>query len=262
VQVDDGGSRIVNLPVLYLGDTNLQTAAAYLAGLIHARGWPFDYVPSDRWASAELFESPRSLYILSDYPGARLDAVLQQRMLEHVRQGAGLLMIGGWESYHGVGGDWDASVVAESLPVEISSRDDRVHFDQPALLHCQSEHSILAGLPWRTRPPGIGGLNRFRPRSSATVLLEAQSFSVRADSGGFQFEPCGLDTVLAVGEYGRGRTAALATDVAPHWVGGLVDWGTARVSAQAPGAEAIEVGDCYARFFQQLLAWAGRLDPP
>ena len=46
-----------------------------------------------------------------------------------------------------------------------------------------------------------------------------------------------------VGEFGRGRTAALATDVAPHWVGPLVDWGVPRVAAQAPQANAVEVGD-------------------
>jgi uncharacterized membrane protein len=250
----------VSLPILYLGDTSLQTAAAYLAGLIHARGWLFDYVPSDCSATSDLLDSPRSLYILSDYPQARFEPELQQRMLEYVRRGAGLVMIGGWESYHGMGGDWDTSPVAEALPVQISSQDDRVHFDQPALLRCCDQHPILVGLPWQTRPPGIGGLNRFQPRLDATVLLEAQHFSVRAGSEGFLFEPSGRDTVLAVGQYGQGRTAALATDVAPHWVGGLVDWGTSRVAARAPGAEAIEVGDSYARFFQQLLAWAGRLD--
>ncbi len=37
---------------------------------------------------------------------------------------------------------------------------------------------------------------------------------------------------LVVGQHGRGRTAALATDVAPHWVGGLVDWGD---RARRPG---------------------------
>lgn len=251
----------MNSTVLYMGDTNLSTAAAYLAGVIHVRGWTFDYVPSDCLPVAELFDLPHCLYILSDYPAARLETAFQRRMLEHVRLGAGLLMIGGWESFHGCGGDWDGTAVAEALPVEISSQDDRVHCDQPALLRRRAEHPILAGLPWSTRPPVIGGLNRFAPRSDATVLLEAQHFSVRSDADCFAFEPCGRDAVLAVGQYGQGRTAALATDVAPHWVGGLVDWGTSRVAARAPGAEAVEVGDCYARFFQQLLGWAGRLEP-
>ena len=62
-----------------------------------------------------------------------------------------------------------------------------------------------------------------------------------------------------VGEHGRGRTAALATDVAPHWVGGLVDWGDQRV-VQDVGGGSIDVGNWYARFFRNLLVWTGRLE--
>ena len=59
---------------------------------------------------------------------------------------------------------------------------------------------------------------------------------------------------------GRGRTAALATDVAPHWVGGLVDWGSRRVTAQAPRGEMIEVGQHYATFLTRLVEWTGSLN--
>ena len=59
----------------------------------------------------------------------------------------------------------------------------------------------------------------------------------------------------------RGRTAALATDLAPHWVGGLVDWGDGeRVVAQAPGSWPIEVGNFYAQFIANLLTWTGQLN--
>jgi hypothetical protein len=64
---------------------------------------------------------------------------------------------------------------------------------------------------------------------------------------------------LIVGRYGAGRTAALATDVAPHWVGGFVDWGDRRI-AQAVGGGMIEVGNWYARFFHNLVAWTGKVD--
>jgi hypothetical protein len=53
---------------------------------------------------------------------------------------------------------------------------------------------------------------------------------------------------------------AMATDAAPHWVGGLVDWGESRVEAQADGAEAIEVGNWYAELFSNIIKWnAGSL---
>jgi hypothetical protein len=47
----------------------------------------------------------------------------------------------------------------------------------------------------------------------------------------------------------------LATDVAPHWVGGLVDWGAQRLAACAPGSVAIEVGSDYAELLARLVRW-------
>jgi uncharacterized membrane protein len=246
--------------MLYLGDTTLQTAAAYLAGLVHRAGWALDYVPSHVPAAAELFGPPRSLVVLSDYSASRLAPSLQQRLVRLVESGAGLLMIGGWESYHGCGGDWDGTAVATALPVEISDTDDRVNCDQPTLVRRVDEHPVAAGLPWDGHPPCIGGFNRFRPKAEAQVVLETERFRAIREGENVRFELAGRDPLLVVGTWGEGRVASLATDIAPHWVGGMVDWGPGRVAAQAPGAEAVEVGDLYARFFLQLLAWTGRID--
>jgi hypothetical protein len=117
----------------------------------------------------------------------------------------------------------------------------------------------VRGLPWDARPPCIGGFNRLRPKPAAQLILETQRFHAVRDGNDVRFELTGCDPLLVVGRCGRGRVAALATDVAPHWVGGLVDWGAGRVAAQAPGAEAVEVGDLYARFFCQLMAWTANL---
>jgi uncharacterized membrane protein len=245
----------MTVSVLYMGDTSLQGAAAYLAGLIHHAGWACDYVPSHVPAEAALFDPPRSLFVLSDYPAARLSPPLQQRLLQAVEAGTGLMMLGGWESYHGCGGDWDQTAVAAALPVEISPVDDRVNCDQPALVRCLLDHPAVRDLPWDARPPCIGGFNRIRPKAEAQLVLETQRFRAVRDGEHVRFELAGSDPLLVVGSYGRGRVAALATDVAPHWVGGLIDWGTGRVTSQAPGADTIEVGDLYAKFFCQLMAW-------
>ena len=61
--------------------------------------------------------------------------------------------------------------------------------------------------------------------------------------------------LLVVGATGNGKAAAFATDVAPHWIGPMVDWGKQRVTAQAEGTEGVEVGDAYAQFLQQLIGW-------
>src|SRR5262249_24999046 len=108
---------------------------------------------------------------------------VQEVIAAHVRRGAGIVMIGGWESFHGLGGNWDGTAVGDLLPVTISATDDRVNFDQPTLLRAISEspalHPILQGLPWGGRPPTSGGLNKFTPRSGAVPLLAGLSFSVK-----------------------------------------------------------------------------------
>ncbi|MEQ8786019.1 MAG: glutamine amidotransferase [Pirellulaceae bacterium] len=241
--------------ILYLGDTALDNAAAYLAGLLHHYDLPADYAPSSQKADAALLDAERRCFILSDYPSAMLDPALQARLLAQVRQGAGLLMCGGWESFHGSGGDWDGTPIGDALPVEISSLDDRVNCDRPVLICRTVDHPTVADLPWDQRPPVIGGYNRVTPADGATVVLEAQSFDVRRDGDAFQFTPERRDPLLVVGALGQGRVAALMTDVAPHWVGPLVDWGPDRITAQAPGAGEIEVGCDYAQFLHQLVRW-------
>jgi uncharacterized membrane protein len=241
--------------ILYCGDTHLRSAAAYLAGVLASSGEEFTYVPSDRaLATPDLAERP-GLVILSDYPAARVSPPLQERLVELVAEGTGLLMIGGWESFHGQGGDWDATPVAECLPVEISPEDDRLNSDRPLLVRRTARHEITRGLPWKRRPPHVGGLNRIRPRDAAEVLLVCDELRCRRKRGGWKFRTRAVHPLLVVGSHGRGRTAALATDLAPHWVGGMVDWGAGRVAAQGPEAEAVEVGDLYAQFTIQLIRW-------
>ena len=241
--------------VIYLGDTHLENAAAYLAGLMHAWDWEFDYVRSDESPSEDRLDAGHALYILSDYPSANLTDAAQAKIVERIADGAGLIMIGGWESFHGVGGDWDGTPIGDKLPVEIADTDDRVNCDHPVLVAKTASHPAVDGLPWEERPPLIGGFNRVTAKADANVLLEARHFKANRNGEVFQFEPTESDPLLVVGEYGQGRVAALTTDVAPHWVGPLVDWGDGRVTAQADGAGDVEVGDLYARFFRQLLEW-------
>lgn len=240
--------------ILYCGDTELTSAAAYLAGVMTHAGMAFDYVPSNVPLDAALLEVPRSLIILSDYPAAMIPLDLQDNVVDLVEAGTGLLMIGGWESYHGFGGNWDETLIGDALPVEIAKEDDRINFDQGAYLREVTATAATAGLPWRDRPPVIGGMNRFRAKPDTQTILEAVPLSSRFDAEG-QLEMTTLLPIpaLVFGQCEKGKTAAFASDVAPHWVGGFVDWGNERVIAQAAGAGAIEVGSGYAQFWKQLL---------
>lgn len=259
--------------ILYAGDSDLGGAAAYLAGVLTHAGLLFDHVGSEAPLGPLLERAEPALYILSDYPAGNLTDTDFRRIVRDVESGSGLLMIGGWESFHGAAGEYHDSPLANVLPVRMQASDDRVNAPQPCLLEKRIGHPILDGLPL-AHPPGIGGYNLVRAGAGAQVLLSARHFAVEAGAPGGSKDPTreeGLDTeyaftpgerapLLVVGNHGHGRTAAFTSDVAPHWVGGLVDWGLERIRAQAPGAEEIEVGSHYVEFFTRLVRWTMGVD--
>ena len=242
--------------VCYLGDDDLGGAAIYLAGIMAHFGMAFDHVQSTDSPGDEFSARQYRLYVISDYPAKRFQPGQMEHIAQSVRQGSGLAMFGGWESFCGRLGEYNRSPLADVLPVEMADADDRRNHAQPCLIKKTADHAILDGIPWQT-PPGIGGFNAFRAKPDAAALLRSVRFSVRCDGDDFSFTPGDEAPLLVVGRHGEGRTAALATDVAPHWVGGFVDWGNARV-VQDVGEGFIDVGNWYAQFFHQLLSWTGR----
>jgi uncharacterized membrane protein len=84
------------------------------------------------------------------------------------------------------------------------------------------DHMALSGVP--TPWPPLLGYNRFRAKDDSATLVRR-----------------GEDPILVVGESGAGRTAAFASDLAPHWAPPeFVDW------------------DGYSPLWLSLLAWLGR----
>lgn len=247
--------------VLYAGDTSLSTAAGYLAGVLTHYGLEFDYLGSDEPIGPVLAGGRHGAYVLSDYPAGNFQRADFATLLDAVKAGAGLLMIGGWESFHGAKGEYHDSPLAAALPVAMGTADDRVNCPQPCVVEKLCDHPIVAGLGWN-RPPCVGGYNRVKAKAGATEVLAARHLKVVARGRRRYDTECGdSSALLVVGQYGAGRTAAFASDVAPHWVGGLVDWGDSRVTARAPGAEQIEVGCHYAALFARLVRWVlGELD--
>jgi len=120
---------------------------------------------------------------------------------EYVRQGGGFGMIGGYMTFQGINGSarYASTPVEEILPVSILPHDDRVEVPDGADLTCDpGSHPALEGLPaeW----PYILGYNRLRAKPDAAVLVAFDG-----------------DPILALGEYGKGRTMAFASDCGPHW---------------------------------------------
>jgi uncharacterized membrane protein len=152
--------------------------------------------------------------VLSNVPRSALSDQVLGWVDEWVgRRGAGLLMAGGPRSF-GAGG-WTGTAVERMLPVEISGS---VDWDlTPGLLEptgadlhpvwrlFEDERATRAAL--RTLPESLGRNNWLRVKPQSGTLLGAQ----KAGSG------TGTPPLLAVGAYGRGRTAALATPLSASW---------------------------------------------
>ncbi|MEU1904618.1 glutamine amidotransferase [Streptomyces hygroscopicus] len=140
--------------------------------------------------------------------------------------GGGLLMVGGYLSFTGFEGKaaYRNTALHEVLPVELLPEDDRVELPaggSPSVL--ATGHPALGGVTgaW----PSLLGYNRVRPRPGAEVLATL-----------------GDDPLVAVAEYGSGRSAVFTSDCSPHW---------------APTAFC-EEWDGYAQVFGGLVEWLSR----
>jgi uncharacterized membrane protein len=190
--------------------------------------------------------------ILSDLPYARLGRAREEALIERLMDGAGLLMVGGWNSFGR--GLYANSQLAEHLPVRIESSDDRINLAGGAVVRPAASHPLIEGFSFDP-PPMIAGFNRLHPRRGAQTLLEAWRVA--------GVQPDGLrlaataDPLLMASET-TGRVLALATDLAPHWSGGWTDWGDRMLRF----ADHTEIGNDYVAFLQRLVLWSGRRDLP
>ena len=123
-------------------------------------------------------------------------------LVDYVRRGGGLVMIGGYLSFSGIDGRarYGASPLADVLPVHMLDHDDRVetpegvappgHRARP----CQRSRGPVG--EW----PIVLGYNQLVAKADAQVLAQV-----------------GSDPLLAVASVGKGRSVAFASDCAPHW---------------------------------------------
>ncbi len=238
--------------VQYLGDTALDRAASYLAGIMSHHGISFNYQASDEAYRA----SEADVLIISDYPAKNFSDL--SAIVSRVAQGMGLIMIGGWESFSAPDGhNYNGSALAEILPVSLLDEDDRLNCGGPCPVIKRCEHAVLDGLDLNRQLPSVAGFNRVGLKAGAESILEVVQTEARMLAGELDFSQQRNYPLLVVREHGRGRVVAFTGDVAPHWVGGLVDWGRQRITARAPGANEVEFGESYSRLFGNLIRWAG-----
>ena len=193
-----------------------ETGETYLKAALERGGYEFTFMPNHvaqeefPFTMDELVQY--DLVILSDIGANTLllpaltftkSRILPNRCIlirDYVLEGGALLMIGGYLTFSGIDakGKWQDTPVQDVLPVRILPTDDRME-------HCEGirptqvcSHPALAGIgnEW----PLILGYNKTIAKPEAIVPVTV-----------------GDHPLLALGEYGKGRSAAFTTDCAPHW---------------------------------------------
>lgn len=120
---------------------------------------------------------------------------------KYVEQGGNLLMIGGYLTYMGIDGKgrYHNTPVEECLPIIMQEGDDRRECPEGAQPYIvEKVPEIFQNLPEDF--PKVLGYNQFTAKPDGRILMKI-----------------GEDPFLVTGIYGKGRTAAFATDCSPHW---------------------------------------------
>ena len=210
----------------------------WLKSALESGGWEVDYQPAHVAAREFPFDAARlaeyGSVILSDIGANTLllhpDTFSNSRVLanrlhvirDYVSEGGGFVMVGGYLTFQGIDAkaQYAGSAVEDILPVNLQVTDDRVESPQGVTpLVSDSTHPVVAGLDaaW----PQLLGYNR-----------------VKIKPGGKLIATVGDDPLIAVGNYGKGRTAAFTSDCGPHWAPDpFVSW------------------NGYDRLWQQLVTW-------
>lgn len=119
---------------------------------------------------------------------------------DYVNEGGSFLMVGGYMSFTGIDAKtrYGQTAVKDILPVKCLDIDDRAEHPEGILPKIVKEHEAIKGLPkeW----PHFLGYNK-------TVAIE----------GGEVLATIGDDPFIAVGDFGKGRSAVFTSDCAPHW---------------------------------------------
>ena len=173
-----------------------------------ANGFPFDLKGLDGYDAILLSDIGANSLLL--HPDVWLNGKTTPNRLKLIRDwchdGGGLMMIGGYFSFQGIGGRarWRHTPVEEALPVECLPYDDRIEAPEGILAEVvKPGHPIMKGLggDW----PALLGVNEVVPKAGAEVIARLPAEQ-------------GHHPLLVAGGYGKGRTLAWTSDIGPHWL--------------------------------------------
>jgi len=182
------------------------------------------------------------VFIIGDLDSSFFRPQEQRLMIERIREGAGLVMLGG---YHSLGpGGYGETPLGADLPVDVGTREVG-QITEPFLPELTPEganHPIFANIadffPRSGSPPRVGGL----PNLSGCTRVRG------ARPGASVLAVCPLEDppvpVLAVQPVGKGRTAVFTGDTTRNW---------------QQGPRALDLQSPFLQFWGQLVRWlAGR----
>lgn len=227
VDIREGGGRILYLEGSpRLEQTFLRRSIRRFPDLDLTYRW----IPADTRTSwpvdlGDVFEPGQyDVFILGDLPAAALGEPALQALAQRVRDGAGLITLGGRSTY--AAGGYRASFLEPLLPLRLPNRSGNL--DGPLEIQLARTHPItdLGGdapdAIWETLPPlaGADQLGELRSIPGAAVLLQTRN----------------EEPLLAIAPAGRGRVAMLAMDSTWRWWRGGAD-------------------EAHRRFWRQLLLW-------
>lgn len=123
-----------------------------------------------------------------------------QLIRDYVLDGGALIMVGGYLTFSGINakGKWHDCAVQEVLPVEVLTVDDRMEHCEGVQPIVVKEHESLKNIDQDF--PEVLGYNKTIAKPEAEVIATV----------------CG-DPFVAYGSYGKGKSAVMTTDCAPHW---------------------------------------------
>ncbi|MHB8062650.1 MAG: glutamine amidotransferase [Ruminiclostridium sp.] len=194
-----------------------QEGGNYLIKALEACGYEVDYLPNhiamEQFPKTKEQISAYQAVILSDIGSNTLllsNDVFAKSMRvanrcellrEYVLAGGALCMIGGYLSFTGVDAKarYGETAVKEVLPVTMLDKDDRSEAPQGITPKILDEGKLFfEGIEGEW--PHLLGYNRVLPRKDAKMLATIND-----------------DPLIAIGEYGQGRSAVFTSDCSPHW---------------------------------------------
>lgn len=188
----------------------------YIRAAIEKAGYAVDFLPNH--VAPEQFPSTMEeigrydCVILSDigsntlllphrtFTRSEKSANRAQLIRDYVLGGGAFMMIGGYMSFSGIDAKsrYGMTEIQDILPVQCLEIDDRAEHPEGILPVTVKEHEAISGLPreW----PHFLGYNKTLPLEVGEVLVKI-----------------GTDPLIAVGSFGKGRSAVFTSDCAPHW---------------------------------------------